>query len=101
VALQEPHTFVFSATGTAAVVSVTYELDGRKTTKKAVKLPWREVTDVPADGRLHSWSLSIKHRSGKIKLIGLVDGAISGQSSGSVSGGNGTGTVSVGGEFRG
>jgi hypothetical protein len=99
VPLREPHSLVYSATGTAAVTSVTYELDGRKTTERSVSLPWRKVVEVPADGKRHTWSLVIKHRSGRVELVALFDGSVAGQTKGQVSGG--TGTASVGGGLRG
>jgi hypothetical protein len=98
-AVREPHTFVFSATGTAAVTSVTYELDGEKTTERSVSLPWRKVTDVPADSRLHTWRLTVKLRSGGVKLVGIKDGTVVGQSQ--VRGTGDNGSAGVSGEFRG
>jgi hypothetical protein len=58
------------------------------------------VVEVPADGRRHAWSLTLKHRSGKVELVAIFDGAVTGQTRGQVSGG-GTGTASVGGDVRG
>jgi hypothetical protein len=98
VALREPHSLVFSATGTAAVTSVTFELDDHKATRRSVSLPWRETVDVPADGKLHRWSLTMKHRSGRVELVAIFDGAVTGQTRGRTSG---TGTASVGGSVRG
>jgi hypothetical protein len=99
VALREPHNLVLTATGTAAVTSVTYELDGRKSTQRSVSLPWRKVVEVPADGKRHKWSLTMKHRSGRVELVAIFDGTVTGQASGRVRGG--TGTASVGGSLRG
>ncbi|MET0424819.1 MAG: hypothetical protein ABW046_13135, partial [Actinoplanes sp.] len=86
VTLREPHSLVLNATGTAAVTSVTYELDGRKTTDKSVSLPWRKVVEVPADGKRHVWSLSLKHRSGKVELVAIFDGTVTGQTRGEIRG---------------
>jgi hypothetical protein len=98
VALREPHSLVFSATGTAAISSVTYEFDGRKTTERSVSLPWRKVVDVPADGKRHSWNLTVKHRSGRVELVAFFDGAVTGETKGQT---DGTGTASVGGDVIG
>ena len=94
-----PHTLVFKATGTAAVTSVVYELDGAKTTEKSVKLPYRKAVQIPADGKRHTWSLTMKQGSGRVDLTATVDGVTAGRSSGQADGG--TGTVSVDGELRG
>ena len=83
----------------SVVSSVTYVLDGGRTTERSVSLPWRKVVDVPADGKRHSWSLTMKHRSGRVELVAIFDGAVTGQTRGQVSGG--TGTASVGGNVRG
>jgi hypothetical protein len=99
VALREPHSLVYSATGTAPVTSVTYELDGVKTTERSVTLPWRKAVDVPADGKRHTWSLKLKHRSGRVELVAIFDGSVVGQTGGQVSGG--TGNAEVGGDLRG
>jgi len=100
VALREPHTLVFSATGTARVTSVTYELDGHKSTQRSVSLPWRKVVEVPADGKRHDWHLTMKHGGGRVELVAIFDGAVAGQTRGQLSGG-GTGTAAVGGDLRG
>jgi len=99
VAAKEPHSLVYSATGTAAVTSITYELDGQPTTLRSVKLPWRKVLEIPADGKRHDWRVAINHRDGRAELIAIFDGSVVGRSAGQVSGGSGT--VSASGNVRG
>ena len=99
VTLRAPHSLVYAATGTAAVTSVVYELDGHATTKRSVKLPWRMVVEVPSDGKRHTWKAAVNIRDGRVELLAIFDGGVVGQSRGQVSGG--TGTVSAGGDLRG
>jgi hypothetical protein len=99
VALREPHSLVFSATGTAPITSVTAEIDGVRTTARSVKLPWRKVVEVAADGKRHTYALTMKYRTGRVELVAILDGAVVGRSLGQTSGG--TGDVSASGDLIG
>ncbi|WP_173068430.1 hypothetical protein [Phytohabitans houttuyneae] len=97
-ASQQPHILVFTATGTAALTSVTYELDGKSTAVTDRKLPLRLSVDVPSDGLRHEWKLTIKHGKGNVELRAIFNGKVVGTSRGSTSG---TGTASAGGSVLG
>ncbi|MFG1955946.1 hypothetical protein [Micromonospora sp. NPDC048830] len=98
VALQVPHSLVFSARGDADVVSIIYEFDGEKSTERPASLPWRKVVEVPADGKQHRWNLTLKHGGGHAELIVIFDGSVAGQTQGAESG---DGALEVGGTVRG
>jgi hypothetical protein len=95
---RQPHILVFTATGTATVRSLTYVLDGKSTTVRSARLPWRLSVDVPVDGLRHEWSLTVVHGKGRVEALGIFNGQVTGRSVGS---GSGTGTVSVGGSVLG
>ncbi|MDP9795535.1 hypothetical protein J2S43_004047 [Catenuloplanes nepalensis] len=98
VAVAESHSLVFTAEGDAEVISIVYSLDGQESTERAGSLPWRKAVEVPADGRQHQWSLTVRHRNGRAELIAIFDGAVVGRSQGA---GTGEGTLRVGGSVRG
>jgi hypothetical protein len=98
VALQVPHSLVFSAGGDADVISIIYELDGEESTERSVSLPWRKVVEVPADGKQHRWNLTLKHGGGHAELIAIFDGSVTGQTQGA---GSGKRTLEVSGTVRG
>lgn len=97
-ATRQPHILVFTATGTARLTSVTYELDGKPTKLGAQKLPLRLSVDVPSDGLRHEWSLTVEHGKGNVELRAIFNGKVVGTSRGSTTG---TGTASAGGSVLG
>lgn len=95
---RQPHILVFTATGDAAVDSVTYVVDGHSTTDTSVRLPWRVSLDLPADGAMHNYSATIKTRAGDVHILCILDGKVQTRSDG---GGTGTGTAQLSGGFAG
>jgi hypothetical protein len=95
---RQPHTLVLTAAGDARIDSFTYVLDGRATDGRSVRLPWRQSVDVPADGRRHEWSLTVKYRQGDVSLVGIFNGQVLTTSEGSSSG---TGTTNISGSVLG
>ncbi|MGI5213490.1 hypothetical protein [Plantactinospora sp. CA-290183] len=91
----EPNILLFSATGTARLQSVTYEVQGRTVRETSAKLPWRKTIELPS-GTPQEWSLVIKHRSGGLKVVVSVNGRVVTQGGG---GGTGTGTASFSGRI--
>jgi hypothetical protein len=98
VATRQPHLLVFTATGDAGVDSVTYIVDGHTVTDRSVHLPWRVTLDLPADGALHNYSVTIRTRSGDVRILAILDGKVQSQSDG---GGTGTGTAQLSGDLAG
>jgi hypothetical protein len=68
------HTVVFSITGHGHVTSVTYVIDGEKTTERSVTLPWRKTVQVPPRAGGHTWDLETHHASGTSTVVVFVDG---------------------------
>ncbi|MFC6016254.1 hypothetical protein ACFP2T_08595 [Plantactinospora solaniradicis] len=95
---RQPHILVLTATGDARIDSFTYVLDGKATDGRSARLPWRQSVDVPADGRRHEWSLTVKFRQGDVSLVGMFNGRVQTTSQGSSSG---TGTANIGGSVLG
>jgi hypothetical protein len=96
-AARQPHSLVVTATGTARVTSLTYELDGESTKVGAVKLPWRLSIDVPSDGLRHAWSVKLTHGKGNVEVRAIFDGKVVGTAIGSTTSDTGTGTASTSG----
>jgi hypothetical protein len=95
---RQPHILVFTATGTAALDSVTYVVDGRSVTAPGAALPWRVSVDVPADGAMHNYSVTVLSHHGSVDILAILDGTVTGSSAGSSSG---TGTVQLSGSLAG
>lgn len=70
----KPHTVVFSITGHGHVASITYVIDGKKTTERSVTLPWRKTVHVPPRVGGHTWDLETHHASGTSTDVVYVDG---------------------------
>ena len=98
VATRHPHILVFTATGDAAVDSVTYTVDGHAVTDSSVHLPWRVTLDPPADGALHNYAVTMKTRDGTVRILAILDGVVQSSSEG---GGSGAGTEQLSGGFAG
>jgi len=86
----KPHTVVFSVTGQGHVASITYVIDGEKTTERSVTLPWRKTVHVPPRAGGHTWNLETHHARGTSTAVVYVDG-------GSFGGGSCSGTNCDGG----
>jgi len=97
-AARQPHILVFTATGTAPITTLTYELDGKSTKVGARKLPWRQQVDVPADGVRHEWKVTMTHGSGRVEVRAIFNGTVVGTTQGRTSG---TGTASASGSVLG
>jgi hypothetical protein len=96
-AKRQPHILVFTATGDAAVDSVTYVLDGRPVTASSASLPWRVSVPLPADGAMHNYAVTMNVRHGSVRMLAILDGAT--QSSSNWSGD--TGTAQLAGDIAG
>jgi hypothetical protein len=95
---RQPHILVFTATGTATLDSVTYVVDGRSATVPGAALPWRVSVDVPADGAMHNYSVTVLSHHGSVDILAIQDGTVTGSSTGDSSG---SGTVQLGGSLAG
>lgn len=95
---RQPHLLVFTATGDAAVDSVTYVVDGHSTSDSSVALPWRVTLDLPADGAMHNYAVTMHTRHGDVRILAILDGAVQSSSTG---GGTGTGTAQLSGDIAG
>lgn len=93
---RQAHTLVLTATGSARVDSLSYLFDGRADGQGTAVLPWRKSVNVPADGRQHEWSLTVRYSGGSIEVLAAVDGAGQARAIG-----GGTGTVYISGSVRG
>ncbi|MEW2357555.1 serine/threonine-protein kinase [Spirillospora sp. NPDC029432] len=76
-------TLEFYVTGDVRLTSMTYTVNGRDTTLRNVRLPWRQVVQIPALPRQTKWRLRYKFPPGEVRWRVLVDGfgAASGMSS--------------------
>ncbi|MEJ3747666.1 hypothetical protein WEI85_30790 [Actinomycetes bacterium KLBMP 9797] len=95
---RQPHILVLTATGTGTVDTFTYVIDGQETKGRAVRLPWRQSVDIPADGRRHEYRLTVRFRTGTVDLVAIFNGQEVARSRGSTSG---KGDASVGGNVLG
>jgi hypothetical protein len=95
---RQPHILVFTATGTATLDSVTYVVDGHTVTNRSAKLPWRVSLSLPADGAMHNYDVSVLSHHGSVNILAILDGSVTGNSSGSSSG---TGTAQLNGSIAG
>lgn len=73
-AAPKPHTVVFSVTGQGHVASITYVIDGKKTTERSVELPWRKTVHVPPRVGGHTWDLKTHDARGTSTTVVYVDG---------------------------
>ncbi|GAA4236407.1 hypothetical protein GCM10022254_45960 [Actinomadura meridiana] len=67
----KPHTLVFKITGKGRLTSLTYVVNGKETTKKAVKLPWRKTIHLLAKAGEDTWRLRTQ---GACESLVTVDG---------------------------
>ncbi|MEU6207356.1 hypothetical protein ABZ814_27645 [Micromonospora musae] len=95
---RQPHTLQLIATGDAKIDSFSYVIDGESTEGQSVRLPWRQSVQVPADGKPHEWSLTVRFRDGDVQLAATGDGS---PLTMSAAGGSGSGTVSINGSLHG
>ncbi|MGH3490683.1 MAG: protein kinase domain-containing protein [Actinopolymorphaceae bacterium] len=88
-----PRVLEFRFTGSGTLTNLTYIVNGRSTTVKNVKLPWRRSLDLPQAPERFEWQLAYEV-SGTMEYRVLQDGKPAG--SGWSTGGNGTagGTLS-------
>lgn len=70
----KPHTLVFSVTGHGHVETITYAVDGRKTTVRSVDLPWKKTVRVPARDGGHTWDLKTQGANGTSTDVVYIDG---------------------------
>jgi hypothetical protein len=98
VSTRQPHILVFTATGDAAVDSVTYVVDGHSVTDSSVGLPWRASLTFPADGAMHNYAVLVNLHQGTVQILAILDGTVTGSSSG---GGTGTTTAQLSGSIAG
>lgn len=91
---REAHTVVLSATGTATLESVSYEINGETVEEKAATLPWEKTFQIESG----SWKLMIRHTDGEVRAIATVDGQLFTQSAG---GGDGVGQLQLSGSIDG
>lgn len=100
---RQPRTLVLKATGKARVTSVKYTLDRKVRRKGKVKLPWRQSLTVPADGKPHSYRVTVSYKgSGSVELVAIFDGTVVGHTySGGSGSGNVTGNANVSGSITG
>lgn len=64
-----PHTLVFDVTGSGTLSSVTYAVNGKKTTEQSVGLPWRKTIHLPAKDGGHTWSLETRGSSDDVVSV--------------------------------
>jgi hypothetical protein len=64
----------FYMTGDVRLTSVTYTVNGRATTLKNVKLPWRQVVQIPVGPQRSRWRLRYRFPPGEIRWRVLIDG---------------------------
>ncbi|MFD0852611.1 hypothetical protein ACFQ07_10270, partial [Actinomadura adrarensis] len=69
-----PRQLEFYFTGNVRLTSVTYTVNGRTTTVKNAKLPWRTVVQIPALPQRTKWRMSFKFPPGEIRYRVLVNG---------------------------
>ncbi|MFI0355819.1 serine/threonine-protein kinase [Actinomadura sp. 9N407] len=67
-------TMEFFVTGTVVLTSLTYTVNGRSTTLKDVKLPWRKVVTVPAWPQRSSWRIHYRFPPGEVSWRLLING---------------------------
>lgn len=77
----KPHTVRFSITGHGHMKSLTYSVDGKKTTLHSVDVPWKKTVHVPARAGVHTWKLVTKDGSGTFADAVYIDGESYGGSS--------------------
>lgn len=73
-ATPRPHTLVFEVTGDGELSSVTYVVNGKETTERAVTLPWRKSIHLPARAGRDTWRLRTRQSSGSSQVVVRVDG---------------------------
>lgn len=95
---RQPHILVFTATGTATLDSVTYVVDGHTVTDRSAKLPWRVSLNLPADGAMHNYDVSVLSHHGSVNILAILDGSVTSSSTGSSSG---SGTAQLNGSLAG
>ncbi|WP_433475144.1 serine/threonine-protein kinase [Spirillospora sp. CA-142024] len=78
----------FYVTGNVRLTSLTYTVNGKSTTLKNVKLPWRTAIDIPADPGSAKWRIKYRHKEGQVSYRVVVDRIMNGWGSAS---GNTTG----------
>ncbi|MEU6721125.1 serine/threonine-protein kinase [Nonomuraea sp. NPDC046802] len=64
----------FFITGDVKLMSLTYAVNGRSTTLRNVKLPWRRVVTIPASPQVSQWQLRYRFPAGRVKWRVLVNG---------------------------
>jgi hypothetical protein len=69
-----PHTLVFEITGHGELSSLTYVINGEKTSERSVGLPWRKTISLPAREGGYAWSLKTHQDSGSSHGVVSVDG---------------------------
>jgi hypothetical protein len=69
-----PRTLEFYMTGDVRLTSVTYTVNGRATTLRNVRLPWRQVVQVPPLPRRTKWRLQYRFPPGEVRWRVLVNG---------------------------
>lgn len=94
----DPVILLLTATGTARVQSLTYEVGDEKGTETSAKLPWRKTFTLYAGDEPQNWKLVINHSDGDVRAIARINGRVVTQGAG---GGTGTGTVTLSGRISG
>ncbi|TDD35968.1 hypothetical protein E1287_12415 [Actinomadura sp. KC06] len=70
------HTLNFAIIGEGRL-RVTYVVNGKETTEKAVELPWRKTIHLPAKPGLDTWQLRTQASSkAKVETVVKVDGRV-------------------------
>ncbi|XVQ09828.1 serine/threonine-protein kinase [Spirillospora sp. CA-255316] len=67
-------TLEFYMTGDVRLTSVTYTVNGRSTTLKKVKLPWRQVVRIPPLPQRSKWRLQYRFPPGEVRWRVLING---------------------------
>lgn len=68
------HTLEIAITGDAMITSMTYVVDGRATTLKNLRLPWKKTVRMPPKDGGHTWRMWSKQNDGFAQIIVTVDG---------------------------
>ncbi|MFI0366833.1 hypothetical protein ACH35V_03075 [Actinomadura sp. 1N219] len=72
------HTLNFTIIGEGRL-RVTYVVNGKETTEKAVELPWRKTIHLPAKPGLDTWQLRTQASAkAKVETVVKVDGGVAG-----------------------
>jgi hypothetical protein len=70
----ESHVLELEVTGTAALSSLTFTLDGHVSAQDAAVLPWRKTISIPSGTGSHEFQLTMHYSGGTLSATANLDG---------------------------